>query len=68
MASFGGRHRQASSDRVFGYFVQYGPSSEDEAFFVCVISEPGRGLFGTLERNSLYEGSVRVGSDSRPSS
>ena len=61
MPSFSDAHRQAVSGRTLRYWVHYGPLSDEEAFFVCVISEPSCGLFGSLERGSSYEGTVQAG-------
>lgn len=56
-----GSHLQGRTGRTYRYWVQYGPLSDEEAFFICVVSEPGRGLFGSLERGASYEGTVPAG-------
>ena len=61
MATLWGEHRQGRTGRVLRYWVQYGNLSDEEAFFLSVITEPSRGLFGTLERGSSYDGTVPTG-------
>ncbi|WP_298829364.1 hypothetical protein [uncultured Piscinibacter sp.] len=66
MAILSGDHVQPCSGRRFRYWVTYGPVSDTEAFFACVISEPSKGLFGGLERGGTFDGSVPLGPDCVP--
>lgn len=60
MAVFSGLHDQSSYGRRFRFWVTYGPVSDTEAFFACAISEPSKGIFGSLERGSCFDGTVPV--------
>lgn len=52
-----GHHRQGSTGRVFRYRVEYVVIDSDVYFFGS-ISEPGKGLFGSLERGTTFDGSL----------
>jgi hypothetical protein len=66
MPTLSGNHVQARTGRLFHYWVTYGAVSETGAFFACAISEPSKGMFGSLESGASYEGSVPIGPDSVP--
>lgn len=61
-----GNHLQAWSGRSFHFRVMHEPVSETETFFACTISEPSKGMFGSLERGSTVDGTVRIGPDCVP--
>lgn len=61
-----GTHVQASSGRAFCFRAMFEPVSGVEVFFACTISEPNKGIFGSLERGSTFEGTVPIGPDCVP--
>lgn len=66
MPVLSGNHVQARTGRRFRYWLTYGQVSDAEAFFACVISEPSKGMFGRLERDETFDGSVPLGPDCAP--
>lgn len=54
-----GQHRQDSTGRVFRFRVEY-VDLESEVYYFGSVSEPSKGLFGGLERNATFEGSLPV--------
>lgn len=61
VGTLSGQHQQASTGRVFRYWLKYGPVNETEVFFACAVGEPSRGAFGSLERGASLDGTVSVG-------
>jgi len=66
MPTLTGNHVQPRTGRLFHYWVTYGPLGDSEAFFACAISEPSKGMFGSLEGDSGCEGSVPLCPDCVP--
>ncbi|MFT3955768.1 MAG: hypothetical protein QM722_15680 [Piscinibacter sp.] len=66
MTTLAGRHLQESTGRVFGYWVTCGPVGVGEVYFACAVSEPSCGMFGGLERNATFDGTVTDDPDSAP--
>lgn len=66
MPELHGNHVQPSSERRFHYWVIYEATGDDKVVFACAISEPSKGMFGSLEHGSSLEGTVPVGPDFAP--
>jgi hypothetical protein len=66
VANLSGNHVQARSGRRFRYWLAYSLVSDAEAVFACVISEPSKGMFGSLERGETLDGAVPLGPDCVP--
>lgn len=66
MPTLSGSHVQSRTGRRLRYWVTYDPVSDVKALFACVVSEPSKGMFGSLEGESCYDGSVPLGPDCVP--
>lgn len=66
MAILRGNTLQTTSNREFHYWVTCHPVNDGKVFFGCLITEPSKGAFGSLERGSTLEGEVPTGPDCVP--
>lgn len=66
MPTLSDNYVQSRTGRRLRYWVTYGPVGDAEFFFACVVSEPSRGPFGSLERGSSFDGTVLSGEDCAP--
>lgn len=66
MATLSGNHIQARTGRSFHYWLTYSLVSGAEAVFACVVSEPSKGMFGSLERGEAFDGAVPLGPECVP--
>ncbi len=66
MPTLHGNHLQLRSRRQFHYWVTYDLVSESQAYFAGMVSEPSKGMFGSLDGDVNCQGTLPVGADHVP--